>query len=122
MTVLGMAKEFKPLGIAVNALWPRTAIYTAATKMIGGGASFANFCRQPEIVADAAYAILTRSARGAKNTGNFYVDEDVLRDEGVTDFEKYAVEPGKCASYESIIIVICTLLVSHFISVLLLTM
>ncbi|THD27338.1 Hydroxysteroid dehydrogenase like protein 2 [Fasciola hepatica] len=94
MTVLGMAKELQPLGIAVNALWPRTAIYTSATKMIGGGEDFASFCRQPEIMADAAYAILTRPAKETKNTGNFFVDDDVLREQGVTDFEKYAIKPG----------------------------
>ncbi|VDP92048.1 unnamed protein product [Echinostoma caproni] len=93
MTVLGLAKELQPLGIAVNALWPRTAIYTAATKMIGGGEKFAELCRRPEIMADAAYAILTLSAKEVKHTGNFYVDDEVLREHGVTDFEQYAVKP-----------------------------
>ena len=90
MCVLGMSAEFAPLGIAVNALWPRTVIATAAIGMIEGVK--ADHCRRPEIVADAAHAILTRSARDY--TGNFAIDEDVLRDEGVVDLEPYAVQPG----------------------------
>lgn len=92
MCVLGMSEEFKKDGIAVNALWPRTAIATAAIRMIGGDILIPG-CREPEIVADAAYIILTRKARDC--TGNFFVDEDVLRDEGIADMEQYAVEPGK---------------------------
>ncbi len=92
MCVLGMAEEFKDQGIAVNALWPRTVIATAALAMLGGAIK-PERCRQPEIVADAAHAILIRDSRSA--TGNFYIDEDVLRAEGVTDFEKYAVEPDQ---------------------------
>ncbi|KER24871.1 hypothetical protein T265_07547 [Opisthorchis viverrini] len=94
MCVLGMAREFRGFGIAVNALWPRTAIYTAATKMLAGGEDFSSQCRVPEIVSDAAYAILTRPAKDPKNTGNFFIDEEVLREEGVTDFDMYAIKPG----------------------------
>ncbi|MEO8780182.1 MAG: NAD(P)-dependent oxidoreductase [Rhodanobacter sp.] len=90
LCVLGMSAEFAELGIAVNALWPRTVIATAAISMIEGVS--ARHCRKPEIVADAAHAILTRPARG--HTGHFAIDEEVLRDAGVTDLDCYAVEPG----------------------------
>ena len=90
MCVLGMSGEFKREGIAVNALWPATAIDTAALAMIPGIAI--NFCRKPEIMADAAYAILCRDAK--TTTGNFFVDEEVLRGEGVSDFDHYSVVPG----------------------------
>lgn len=90
MCVLGMAEEFKRDGIAVNALWPRTAIDTAALAMIPGVDTAA--CRTPEILADAAYIILNRPA--AESTGNFYVDDEVLASEGITDLEKYSVVPG----------------------------
>jgi citronellol/citronellal dehydrogenase len=90
MCVLGMAEEFKRDGIGVNALWPRTAIDTAALAMIPGVDTAA--CRTPEILADAAYIILNRPA--AESTGNFYVDDEVLASEGVTDLEKYSVVPG----------------------------
>ncbi|HEX2224919.1 MAG TPA: NAD(P)-dependent oxidoreductase [Thermoanaerobaculia bacterium] len=92
MCVLGMAAEFRKAGIAVNALWPRTVIATAALAMLGGTVPPEN-CRTPEIMADAAHAILTRDSRST--TGKFFIDEEVLAQEGVTDFEKYAVEPGK---------------------------
>jgi len=92
LCVLGMAEEFKADGIAVNALWPRTVILTAALAMLGGLTPPEN-CRKPEIMADAAHVILTRDSRG--HTGNFYIDDEVLRQAGVTDFEKYAVAPGK---------------------------
>ena len=91
MCVLGMAEEFRDVGIGVNALWPRTVIATAAVAMLGGTVSLVN-CRKPEIVADAAYAILLRSASHC--TGNFFIDEEVLVEEGVTDFSSYAYEPG----------------------------
>jgi len=91
MCVLGMAEEFRDAGIGVNALWPRTVIATAAVAMLGGTVSLEN-CRKPEIVADAAYAILLRSASHC--TGNFFIDEEVLVEEGVTDFSSYAYEPG----------------------------
>jgi citronellol/citronellal dehydrogenase len=92
LCVLGMAEELRDQGIAVNALWPRTIIATAALNLLGGEET-AKHGRTPEIVADAAHAILTRPSREA--TGNFYLDEDVLREEGVSDFEKYRVESGE---------------------------
>ena len=90
MCVLGMSAEFKREGVAVNALWPMTAIETAALAMIPGIDT--NFCRKPEIMADAAYVILNRDAKNT--TGNFFVDEEVLREEGVSDFDHYSVVPG----------------------------
>ncbi|HSS52658.1 MAG TPA: NAD(P)-dependent oxidoreductase [Thermoanaerobaculia bacterium] len=92
LCVLGMAEEFKDDGIAVNALWPRTVIATAALAMLGG-LTPPERCRKPEIMADAAHVLLTRDSRCC--TGNFYIDEDVLREAGVTDFEQYAVQPGQ---------------------------
>lgn len=92
MCVLGMAEEFRPHKIAVNALWPRTAIWTAAMAMLGGGQESAKSCRSVDIMSDAAYAIL--SGDSSKVTGNFFVDEDVVREHGVTDMDKYAIEPG----------------------------
>lgn len=89
--VLGMAPEFESMGIAVNALWPKTIIATAAIAMIDG--VHADNCRTPDIVADAAHAVLTRPSREA--TGRFFIDEDVLREQGVTDFDAYAVAPGQ---------------------------
>ena len=86
---LGLAAEFGPQGVAVNALWPRTIIATDALNMIPG-IDLAR-CRTPEIVADAAHAILTRSADGF--AGHFLIDDDVLIDTGVTDFTRYAVDP-----------------------------
>ncbi|MGB8259764.1 MAG: NAD(P)-dependent oxidoreductase [Terracidiphilus sp.] len=91
MCVLGMAEEFRPLGIAVNALWPRTLIATAALQAIPGAPSERG--RIPRIVADAAARILTQPSREA--TGNFYIDEQVLAQAGVTDFSRYAVEAGQ---------------------------
>lgn len=90
MCVLGMAEEFKRDGIAVNALWPRTAIDTAALQMIPGVDTAA--CRTPEILADTAYIILNRISKEC--TGNFFVDDEVLASEGITDLEKYSVVPG----------------------------
>ena len=90
MCVLGMAEEFKRDGIAVNALWPRTAIDTAALQMIPGIDTAA--CRTPEILADAAYVILNKASR--ETTGNFFVDDEVLASVGETDLEKYSVVPG----------------------------
>ena len=90
MCVLGMAEEFRPDGIAVNALWPRTVIATAAIQMIPG--TDARKCRKPRIVADAAHAILVRDSRST--SGNFFIDEDVLREEGIAEFSRYAVAPG----------------------------
>jgi len=91
LCVLGLAEELRADGIAVNALWPRTVILTAALAMLGGMVPHEN-CRQPEIVADAAHAILTRDSRTA--TGNFFIDEEVLAAAGVTDLDRYAVRPG----------------------------
>jgi citronellol/citronellal dehydrogenase len=89
LCVLGMAEEFRADGIAVNALWPRTAIATAAIAYIAGPDALRQ-TRKPDIVADAAYAILTREARAC--TGNFFIDEDVLREAGVTDLSTYRHE------------------------------
>jgi len=90
MCVLGMSEEFRKTGIAVNALWPRTAIDTAALQMIPGIDTAA--CRTPEILADAAYVILNRPSK--ETTGNFFVDDEVLASVGVSDLEKYSVVPG----------------------------
>jgi len=91
MCALGMAEEFKEHGIAVNSLWPETAIATAALQMLGDKEIY-NRSRKPEIVADAAYWILTQPSRQC--TGNFFIDETVLRDNGITDFSSYVVVPG----------------------------
>jgi citronellol/citronellal dehydrogenase len=90
LCVLGHAEELRPDGIGVNALWPRTVILTAALQMIPGVRP--EQCRKPEIVADAAHAILTSDGR--TSTGNFFIDEDVLGRAGVKDFDRYAVVPG----------------------------
>ncbi len=90
MCVLGMSEEFRKTGIAVNALWPRTAIDTAALQMIPGVDTAA--CRTPDILADAAYVILNRESKDC--TGNFFVDDEVLASVGITDLEKYSVVPG----------------------------
>ena len=92
MCVLGMAEEFRADGIGVNALWPRTVIATAAVAMIPGAAEAVDRMRRPAILADAAYAVLTRDAR--KTTGNFFLDETVLAEAGVTDLARYAIKPG----------------------------
>ncbi|MGE5517224.1 MAG: SDR family oxidoreductase [Bacteroidota bacterium] len=91
LCVLGWAGEFKDAGIAANALWPRTVIDTAALAMLGGAIK-PGHCRTPDIVADAAHAILTRPSRAC--TGNFFIDEQVLAEEGIADLGRYAVEPG----------------------------
>jgi citronellol/citronellal dehydrogenase len=91
LCVLGMAEEFRDDGLAINALWPRTAILTAALAMLGDAVR-PETCRKPEIVADAAHVILTRDSRCC--TGNFYIDDEVLASAGVTDFGQYAVQPG----------------------------
>jgi citronellol/citronellal dehydrogenase len=93
MCVLGMAEEFRDKGVAVNALWPRTVIATAAVRNLLGGEEMIRRSRKPEIMADAAHAILTRNSREC--TGNFFIDDEVLRQSGVTDFDRYAVEPGQ---------------------------
>jgi citronellol/citronellal dehydrogenase len=87
---LGHAGEFRPFGIGVNSLWPRTAIATAALQMIPG--VDLNRCRTPQILADAAYLILTSDAKST--SGNFFIDDEVLAKAGITDLDKYAVTPG----------------------------
>ncbi len=87
MCVLGMAGEFKKQGIAFNALWPRTAIATAAVSNLLGGDESMRRCRTPEIMADAAYSIFNKNSREC--TGNFFIDDEVLRADGVTDFAQY---------------------------------
>jgi citronellol/citronellal dehydrogenase len=89
--VLGMAEEFREKGIGVNALWPQTAIATAAVMNLLGGPEAIKCCRKPEIVSDAAYEILNRDAKTC--TGNFFIDEDVMKEAGVEDFAPYAVDP-----------------------------
>jgi citronellol/citronellal dehydrogenase len=93
MCTLGMAAEFKARGVAVNSLWPLTAIDTAAVRFALGGDAMAAECRSPEIMADAAHAILSRPAREC--SGNFFIDEDVLRGAGASDFRKYAMDPQR---------------------------
>lgn len=90
---LGIAAEYRKAGVAANTLWPRTAIDTAAIRFELGGDAMIKHCRKPEIVADAAHAILTRPSRAC--SGNFFIDDEVLAAEGVTDLAKYAVKPGE---------------------------
>jgi len=92
LCVLGMSEEFRPYGIGVNALWPRTIIATAAVHNVLGGEASMRRSRKPEIMADAAHLILTRDSR--QTTGNFFVDDRVLAEAGITDLDRYAVEPG----------------------------
>lgn len=92
LCTLGLAEEFKPQGVAVNALWPRTAIATAAVRNLLGGDAALRGCRTPEIMADAAYLILTRPSRDGG--GRFFIDEELLRSVGIADFDRYAVSPG----------------------------
>ncbi len=92
LCVLGMAEELKPEGIAVNALWPRTVIATAAVQNLLGGDEVIKGSRSPEIMADAAHAIFVRNSR--QHTGNFYIDDEVMAAEGITDLSKYAMVPG----------------------------
>ncbi len=91
LCVLGMAEEFKGEGVAVNALWPRTAIATAAIKNALGGDEVMNISRTPEIMGDAAYVILTKDSK--EFTGNFCIDDNLLAENGVTDFSQYAEVP-----------------------------
>jgi citronellol/citronellal dehydrogenase len=92
MCTLGMAEELKSKGIAVNSLWPETAIATAAVKNLLGGEDALKCSRTPDIVADAAHHILTQ--KSADCTGNFFIDSELLRSTGVEDLDKYAVSPG----------------------------
>lgn len=87
MCVLGMAEEFRKDGVGVNALWPLTAIDTAAVRNVLGGDKMALMSRLPEIMADAAHAVLSRDPKNC--SGNFFIDEEVLREEGVSDFSAY---------------------------------
>ena len=92
MMAIGFAEEFKPLRIAANALWPKTTIATAAVMNLLGGQMLINMSRTPEIISDASYANLNRPSSTC--TGNLYLDEDVLAEEGVTDLSGYSVVPG----------------------------
>ena len=92
MCVLGMAEEWRDAGIGVNALWPRSVIATAAIAMIPGASEQTDRMRRPEIMADAAHAVLTRDARST--TGNFFIDDEVLAAAGVSDLSRYAMKPG----------------------------
>ncbi len=92
MCVLGMAGEFREQGIAVNALWPRTTIATAAVQNLLGGDELTRRSRKPEIMGDAAHVILTKPSR--EFTGNFCIDDEVLESAGVSDLSVYAVDPS----------------------------
>ena len=92
LVTLGLAEELREAGIAVNSLWPRTTIATAAVANLLGGDGTVSRSRTPEIVADAAHAILVRDSRTC--TGNFFIDEAVLAEDGVTDLDRYRVIPG----------------------------
>jgi citronellol/citronellal dehydrogenase len=92
LCALGMSAQFQRQGVAVNALWPKTVIATAAVQNLLGGGDAVKKSRKPAIMADAAHLILTRDSREC--TGNFFIDEELLRQAGITDFEKYAVTPG----------------------------
>jgi citronellol/citronellal dehydrogenase len=92
LCVLGLAGELRHQGIAVNALWPRTTIATAAIRNILGGDELMRASRSPEILADAAYAVVNKPAR--EFTGRFLIDDSFLAEEGVTDFERYRVDPS----------------------------
>ena len=93
LVVLGLAGELRPKGIAVNALWPRTVIATAAVKNLLGGDAVMRQSRKPEIMAEAAYAIFSRPAR--ELTGRFLIDDNFLAESGETDFDKYRVDPSQ---------------------------
>src|SRR5580698_8616954 len=93
LVVLGLAGELRPKGIAVNALWPRTIIATAAIKNLLGGDKRMRQARKPDIMADAAYAVFTSPS--GKLTGSFLIDDNFLAEHGVTDFDQYQTEPGQ---------------------------
>ncbi|MBL8634759.1 MAG: NAD(P)-dependent oxidoreductase [Myxococcales bacterium] len=93
LCVLGMAEEFRSDGVAVNALWPRTTIATAAVNNLLGGETIMRGSRKPEIMGDAAHYILTRPSRSC--TGNYFVDDEVLASEGITNLDHYANVPGE---------------------------
>lgn len=92
MMAMGWAEELKNFNIASNALWPRTTIDTAAVRNLLGGEALANMSRTPEILADAAYYIFSKTAGNC--SGNCFIDETVLAQEGITNLDKYAVIPG----------------------------
>src|SRR5262249_23285639 len=92
MCVLGMAEELRSRGVAVNALWPATVIATAAVQNLLGGDAVIHQSRKPEIMADAAHAILIQGSRSC--TGHFFSDEEVLRSIGITDLRHYAIDPS----------------------------
>ena len=92
MLTLGMAAEFEPYGIAVNCLWPQTAIATAAIEFVVGNRDLFKNCRKPEIMADAAYEILITENR--RLNGQTLIDEQILESRGCTDFSRYAVDPA----------------------------
>jgi citronellol/citronellal dehydrogenase len=92
MIAMGLAEELKKDNIAANTLWPKTTIATAAVQNLLGGEALIKMSRKPEIIADAAYYILSRPSSSC--TGNFFIDEEVLAEEGITDLEKYSVIPG----------------------------
>jgi citronellol/citronellal dehydrogenase len=92
LCVLGMAAEFREEGIAVNALWPRTAIATAAVRNLLGGDEVIRHCRKPEILADAAHIILSKPSR--EFSGNFCIDDEILEGAGISDLTRYAVDPS----------------------------
>jgi len=91
LVTLGLAKSLESDGVGVNSLWPETAIATAAVANLLGGDELVRRSRKPEIVADAAHAILVRPARSC--SGNFFIDAQVLMEEGMVDFSTYAVDP-----------------------------
>jgi citronellol/citronellal dehydrogenase len=93
MVALGLAGELRPRGIAVNALWPRTVIATAAVQNLLGGDAVMRASRKPEILADAAWRIFNKPAKDF--TGNFLIDDSFLASEGVTDFDRYRVDPSQ---------------------------
>jgi citronellol/citronellal dehydrogenase len=95
LCVLGMAEEFRGAGVAVNALWPRTAIDTAAIAYIAGDETRQRRTRKAAIMADAAHAVLTRPSREC--TGRFFIDDEVLAETGVTDFSRYAPDGARVA-------------------------
>lgn len=99
MCVLGMSEEFKDRRVAVNALWPQTAIHTAAIEMLNGPES-SKYARKPDIMADAAYVILSKAPHEA-STGQFYIDEDVLTSVGILDLKQYACDPSNADNLHS---------------------
>ena len=92
MIAIGLSGELKKYNIAANSLWPKTTIATAAVRNLLGGETLIKMSRTPEIIADAAFYILSKSSKEC--TGNCFIDEDVLASEGITDLEKYSIEPG----------------------------